>query len=244
MSLPQTFCWTKMQAEAGQPLESIVARKELERLCTGGGFFWGIGSALGQRFWHWIERGDSRKVLFSPMLSSPKAVDSRPSAVVAWLRYSDRFGVTHRMPPGVLVTSKATTATGKKRTHYALTCRSTEPLTLRPRFALGLNEYRNLGSTSQRIGDSQTTALLERKEPDLACLSKLTNKEYDVPLVAELDHPYFVRLCEPVTLLESERDFVADLSLQAKDAARWLAGLETLVQTLETRRNENLFPIA
>ena len=33
-AIPGPFCWTKMQAEAGEPIEGIVNRKELERSIT------------------------------------------------------------------------------------------------------------------------------------------------------------------------------------------------------------------
>jgi hypothetical protein len=34
------ICWTRMQSEAGQGLNEIVARKEVERF-SGNSFFWG-----------------------------------------------------------------------------------------------------------------------------------------------------------------------------------------------------------
>ena len=42
---PEYLCWTRMQVEAGQALESIIARKEIERRAGGGLFFWGVGNA-------------------------------------------------------------------------------------------------------------------------------------------------------------------------------------------------------
>jgi hypothetical protein len=45
--LPEAFCWTKYGAEAGEAASSILRRKELERLATGGIFLWGIGNAIG-----------------------------------------------------------------------------------------------------------------------------------------------------------------------------------------------------
>src|SRR5437773_1823143 len=43
--LSHVICWTRMQAEAGQGIEAIVSRKELERQAGGGLFCWGIGNA-------------------------------------------------------------------------------------------------------------------------------------------------------------------------------------------------------
>ena len=42
------FVWSKMQAEAGQGLAAIVARKEAERAAVDGIFWWGIGNSLGR----------------------------------------------------------------------------------------------------------------------------------------------------------------------------------------------------
>ena len=43
--LTDMVCWTRMQAESGQNIEVIIARKELERRTGGGLFFWGVGNA-------------------------------------------------------------------------------------------------------------------------------------------------------------------------------------------------------
>lgn len=39
-------CWSRMQAEAGQSLDAIVRRKELEREANGGLFLWGVGNLI------------------------------------------------------------------------------------------------------------------------------------------------------------------------------------------------------
>lgn len=46
-------CWSKVQAESGQTLNAIVARKEKERLAGAGVFFWGVGNALSLRSVSW-----------------------------------------------------------------------------------------------------------------------------------------------------------------------------------------------
>jgi hypothetical protein len=40
----ELICWTRMQSEAGQQLDAIMSRKELERRAGGGIFFWGVGN--------------------------------------------------------------------------------------------------------------------------------------------------------------------------------------------------------
>jgi hypothetical protein len=42
--IPDRFVWTKIQADAGQSVDRILRRKELERQ-LGGTFWWGIGQA-------------------------------------------------------------------------------------------------------------------------------------------------------------------------------------------------------
>jgi hypothetical protein len=43
--LTEILCWTRIQAEAGETLPSIVLRKELERSAGDGIFCWGVGNA-------------------------------------------------------------------------------------------------------------------------------------------------------------------------------------------------------
>src|SRR2546426_10436984 len=87
--LPEIFCWTKMQAEAGQPLELILRRKEAERAAGGGLFFWGIGTSVARKLLQMLERGLHLKVLFSVMKAKPKPEDSSPAGISLWTSYVD-----------------------------------------------------------------------------------------------------------------------------------------------------------
>jgi hypothetical protein len=44
MELPEFFVWTRVGTEAGEPLEHILWRKDIERRI--GVFCWGIGNAI------------------------------------------------------------------------------------------------------------------------------------------------------------------------------------------------------
>lgn len=82
-------CWTKMQAEAGQPIETIVARKELERQAGDGMFMWGVGNAPALLI-NTLARLEQRvPVVFSLMKTKPKAVDLAPSGTLGALVDTD-----------------------------------------------------------------------------------------------------------------------------------------------------------
>jgi hypothetical protein len=70
----EILCWSRMQAEAGQELAAIMARKELERLAGDGLFFWGIGNAPSRAVGQLARVGHEIDVVFSVMKSRPKAV--------------------------------------------------------------------------------------------------------------------------------------------------------------------------
>ena len=205
-----------MQAESGQPLEEIVARKEAERAAGKGLFFWGIGNGLGDRVEMLLQRTSEPKVAFSIMRSRPKAEDVAPDEVMVWTAYLDpRHGIKP-LPPHVLLLSRGSTAGGEKKRHYALVCHSKERLELLPRGTIHLGQFRNLGSQTPNVGASQVTAVLEHhggKEEGLS---------YDVHLLADLLDPYFVRLAEPRILTSAERDAVARVSAGGTSRKAWL----------------------
>jgi hypothetical protein len=213
--LPDAFCWTKMQAESGQPLEHIVRRKEMERASGGGLFFWGVGNPLGDRVDMLLRRTSHPKVAFSVMRSRPKAEDSAPDQVLLWTTYVDTRGHMQPLPPHVLLLSRGSTSGGEKKRHYALVCRSDEPLELGFHGTIHLGRYRNLGSETPNVGASQVTAILEhdRGEHD--------GPAYSVDLLADLTTPHFVRLAAPRILTTAERDEV-DHASQGTTERAWL----------------------
>ena len=90
--LSPVVCWTRMQAEAGQPIEAIIARKELERKAGDGLFCWGIGSAPPRSLGEVSRGGREIDVVFSLMKSRPKPADVTPAGLVVWRSYIDTEG--------------------------------------------------------------------------------------------------------------------------------------------------------
>jgi len=181
-----------MQAEAGQALDAIVARKELERSAGEGIFFWGVGNAPSVAISALARLREPVPVVFSIMKSKPKKVDVAPSRVVAWRRYFDAEGAERDLPASAIVTSRGDSAGGAKRAHYALMCRSGEPLALRRGEVFDVSAYRNAGGKGAPVGASQVTALLRQiTQPS-------GNSDYEANLRAQLEGSYWVRLSDPV----------------------------------------------
>src|SRR5262245_40483295 len=121
------FVWSKMQKEAGERLEGIIARKEAERVAGNGEFWWGIGNSLGKALRDVAAVEGSLPILFSVMLARPKLIDTSPGEVCLWTAYQDSNGAIRNLPPHVIVTSRG--GSGKSH-HYALVCQSEVPLAL------------------------------------------------------------------------------------------------------------------
>jgi len=188
-------CWSRMQAEAGQALEMIVARKERERQAGGGFFLWGVGNAPAHITNVLARAGIPVRAVFSVMKSRPKAVDVSPSRTVVWRRYFDAQGVERPLPPHALVTSRGDSPGGAKRVHHALMCRSDGPLAIRRGEAFDPAAYRNAGGNGAPVGFSQVTALLRRVHQD-----DEAHGDYEENLSAWLAESYWVRLTDPVEL--------------------------------------------
>jgi hypothetical protein len=193
-TLPSTFCWTKMGDEAWQGLSGIIARKDTERVLGNGIFFWGIGSALGQRIWTFIKATDAPLVLFSPMKAKPKVIDAKPDRIFAWTAYIDRRGVKHSIPNHALVTSRGTSGGKVKSRHFALVCRKHTPFSNESWPLLNSASLRNFESGS-RLGFSQVTTIVES-------IDHKTTKDssYRILFGADLVEPFYVTLVDPVEI--------------------------------------------
>lgn len=191
--LPKHFCWTRFGTEAGEKIDNILARKEQERLATGGMFLWGIGNSVGPAIRNLILLEEHPMVLFSPMRSKPKTIDIAPPGVTVWSEALDLDGKDWPIPEGVKVTSRQGSETGRtKRSHYALVCRSSLPLRALDLGSLRYEELVNLQSKS-KLGASQVTAVVEKLAQGTADCT-----HYPVAFMAELVFPYFVKLGGPL----------------------------------------------
>jgi hypothetical protein len=190
----ELVCWTRMQAEGGQILWDIIARKELERRAGRGLFFWGVGNAPGTTVSSLSRERRQVPVVFSIMKSKPKLVDLAPKRTFLWRRYVDALGRKRSLPPHVLITSRGDSVRGVKKAHYALVCWSDAALRLHHGEPFDPGAYRNAGGNGARVGASQVTALLRRvSQPSQAAA-------YEANMRAWLINGYWVRLEDPLEL--------------------------------------------
>lgn len=203
--LPRNFCWTKMGAESGEQLQLIIRRKEWERSLGNGLFFWGIGQSLGGNADLAMRTGETLKVLFSPMISKAKAIDSAPNETVVWSTFVDAYGEEHPLPEHILVTSRSTLPSGRRKEfHYALVCRSHNSLVTSGQLSVDPTSICNF-ATNKPLGASQVTAIVRNNTERQA----VGGKVYPVSFFAELVQPYFVRLSSPRVLSSTEKTLLA-----------------------------------
>lgn len=206
-------CWSRMQAEAGQMLDSIIARKERERQAGSGLFFWGVGNAPSTAINALARLRMPVPVVFSRMKSKPKAVDVTPSRTVVWRQYVDECGIERPLPLSALVTSRGDSAGGKKTRHYALMCYSEAALSLTRGIPFDPAAFRNVSGAGAPVGASQVTALLKQvAEPDDA-------PEYEANVIAWLTGGYWVRLSDP---RELDARAIADIAHFGGNVDDWM----------------------
>lgn len=217
-SLTETICWSRMQTEAGQELDAIIHRKELERLAGNGVFCWGVGNAPSRSIPQLARAGADVDVVFSVMKSRPKAVDVAPSRLRIWRSFFDHSGREQPLPPATLITSRADASLRARNVHYALMCRSDQELRLGDFGPFDPNAYRNVSDTGGAVGASQVTALLRRVAGEAAATG------YKVNLRAKLEQGYWVRLGDPIDLTADHRSMLERVlaTLMSVTPGEWL----------------------
>lgn len=201
-SLTETVCWSRMQTEAGQELQAIVDRKELERSAGNGVFCWGVGNAPSRSIPQLARAGADVDVVFSIMKSRPKAVDVAPSRLRIWRSFFDHSGREQPLPQATLITSKADAGIRARNVHYALMCRSDQELRLGDFGPFDPSAYRNVSDTGGAVGASQVTALLRRVSGEAPAPA------YKINLKAKLGQGYWVRLGDPIALTAARRSML------------------------------------
>jgi hypothetical protein len=213
--LPAAFCWTRYGTESGMDVPDIIRRKEMERQVAGM-FCWGIGNALGAGMAELCRRTPEAVAVFSAMASRAAAHDASPDGVVVWRAYRDANGSAVPLPPGVLVTSREKSASGRRPArYYGLFCASSDPLAFREGVSFSFDAVRNL-TTGNPVGGSQTTAIVGF---DAAVGGGRT---YVASLVANLVQPYYAEMLDPLGL---SADDILRVHAAARrgDPAAWLA---------------------
>jgi hypothetical protein len=196
MPLPRAFCWTRYGAEAGQDFEAILARKERERRRNGGLFLWGIGNNVAPSLPSLFERARRPVLAFSPMKSRAQLHDENPDQIAVWTQATGANGEPFHIPSGSMVTSRYTA--GKSR-HYALVCKSQQPL--RP---VTEPEWISIGAlsnvkTGNPVGASQVTAMVYL-DPSRSQSGAI----YPVAFYCELAAPYVLKLEAPLITSDFE----------------------------------------
>ena len=206
-------CWSRMQAEAGQSLDAIIARKEKERVAGAGLFIWGIGNPPASLSRILARRRVPVRAVFSVMKTKPKAIDVAPARTVVWRRYIDCSGAERALPAHALVLSRGDSARGPKRVHYALMCRVDEPLALRRGVPFDPTAFRNASGTGAPVGASQVTALLRR------VASSSDSSDYEAAFSAWLTESYWVRLVDPLELDSRKLQLLS--AMAGADVSQW-----------------------
>jgi hypothetical protein len=206
--LPRRFCWTRFGTEAGDTIDAILARKEVERQANDGVFFWGIGNSIAPAVAELVRSINEPQVLFSPIKSRPRRVDVTPGCVVRWLSADALTGGNFELPSEAYVTSRWD-PTRPAGSHYALVCSSEEPLEIADVGQLRFGSLRNLRSGNP-LGASQVTAVVHREDAG-------DGSEYAVAFRATLVAPYFIRLRRPTPIahrIQVETGALAPLQLR------------------------------
>lgn len=192
-SIPESFCWTRFGTEAGESIQDILMRKEIERQRNGGVFLWGIGNALAPSIRELVRTSELPEVLFSPIVSKPRVEDISPQSVAHWRKGRDLCGNVVDLPIGSKVTSRMP-LNGTKSRHHALVCFSSSPLVIRSDGEkLPFAKLQNL-LTGKQIGASQVTAVVGMSHQRL----NSSSLQYPISIRASLVFPYFIDLLEPV----------------------------------------------
>lgn len=226
------ICWSKMQAEAGQPLERIIARKELERRAGNGMFAWGVGNAPSTLIPTLGKARTEVDALFSFMRTKPRAEDADPSGVFVWRTFFDCEGMEHPLPPHLVVTSRSRSSSGPKRAHYALICYSDRTLSLGDHGPFDPECYRNAGAAGGRVGSSQVTALLS----PIGRSSK--EAPYRIAFEAKLIGSLWVKLGQPLLVSKARVNWLKRLTEKAAEIspAEWLGFAYELRQGAKPRK--------
>jgi hypothetical protein len=214
--IPRAFVWTKIQADAGQSVEQILNRKELERQ-SGSTFWWGIGESKAEQIRLLLAGNPHPTVLFSRMLSRPHRRDSHPDGVLLWEAYETARGQIP-LPPHAIVISRAHDKKGRqKQNYYALVCENPIAILRNGHGVLDAGTLRNFCADGKSVGSSQVTAVVERIN------SNSKARLYPITARATLIAPYAVKLTAKRKLSDSELRLLDDASRGTMSPDDWIA---------------------
>lgn len=215
--IPDQFVFTKMQTDAGEDINAIRKRKELERI-AGGTFWWGVGESKGQAI-EMLRRTISHpEVLFSQMPSRPSAQSREPGEVFLWQSFRTPQG-ERPLPPNVAVISGGTRNGAPKTRYYALVCESPSSILMNGGGTIDAVKLINIGESGRPVGSSQVTAVVRHSSETAA----LGARPYEITARATLAFPFFAELTNPRTLSSAELRLLYDVGGNGKNVEDWLA---------------------
>ncbi len=216
VQIPSAFVFTKMQTDAGESINAIRNRKELERMAGGGSFWWGVGELKGSAVADLRRIEPNPQVLFALAISAPSRNSTDPGEVLMWRKFVSSKGA-HDLPQNVVVTSGALTRSGTPKTKYfALVCTAEASILRNGGGTVDAGRMVNLGAEGRPIGASQTTATVK-----YFLANRAMPPRYDVAARALLREPYFVNLAAPRKLSRAERDLLYEVGQDGKTIADW-----------------------
>src|SRR5262249_30323592 len=159
--IQNAFIWTKVQSDAGQPIDWILNRKELEPQ-SGNTFWGGMSEAKADQIKLLLTKDPHPLVRLILMVSRPHRRDSHPDGVLLWEAYQTAEGEIP-LPPHAIVISRAHDSKGRpKQRYYALVCENPMGILHSGRGTLDTRTLRNFGNGGKTVGSSQVTAVVEQ----------------------------------------------------------------------------------
>ncbi|MGR9431353.1 hypothetical protein [Rhizobium leguminosarum] len=216
-SIPDQFVFSKMQTDAGEHINAIRNRKELERM-AGGTFWWGIGESKGQVIEALRRAKPHPEVLFSLMPSRPSAQSREPGEVFVWESFRTPQGELP-LPSHVIVISGGTRTGTPKARYHALVCTSPLPILENGGGTVDATQLINIGDSGRPLGSSQVTAAV-RYSPKIGAVAP---RPYRIAARARLEPPYFADLANPRKLSGAELRLLYDVGRDGKSAEDWVA---------------------
>ena len=226
-------CLTKFGPESGETASAILARKEWERksgkAAHANEFWWGVGEGgTAELVRYLIEKYKAKSIIFMAV-KDQTTKGSAPPQVLVWRKY--RTLASHQnidIPENVLITSSVSTKGGKfKSNHFALVCKSRDPIRAWSIGRFANNQYKNLTKSekgyklgSNKRGQRTTSPLVRCSSGAIA----VADCDSAIQFSAHFTVPYCVEL------QDSKRvPYAQILALNViNNVERWLTGVAAI----------------
>ncbi len=210
-------CLTKFGPESGEAASAILARKEWERksgkAAHANEFWWGVGEGgIPESVRHLIQKYKAKSIIFVAV-KDQTTKGSAPPQVLVWRKYrSQGSDQDIDIPENVLLTSSMATKMGKlKSNHFALVCKSCDPIRAARIGRFANSHYNNLKKSEKgyelgpnKRGQRTTSPLVRCSSGAIAvadCDSEIEfSAHFTVPCCVELQDSKLVPYAQIVGL--------------------------------------------